>query len=240
MLNIVFPVLNEEDSLEKGIAETISFLNSNNIPYSITIADNGSTDKTQSIAQEISAKNKNIYYLKLKRKGVGLAFRESIKYNTQHLKCPYIGYMDIDLATDLKHLKEVYSLLKKGDKIVVGSRLLKNSKVSGRSIKREITSRALNLILKILLGVKFSDAMCGFKFYDTKTAEFLVNNCGIDDSWFYCAQMLIVAEAKGLKISEIPVVWQDDPNSKVKILSLSQIYLKEIFKLLYKKIKRAI
>lgn len=237
MLNIVFPVLNEENGLRCGITKTISFLEENKIPYCITIADNGSTDKTENIAQEISKEKTNVHYLKVKNKGVGLAFRESIKFNAEHLKCPYIGYMDIDLATSLQHLKEVYSFLKDGKEIVVGSRLLKDSKVLGRSFKREMISRGLNNILKIFLNVGFSDAMCGFKFYHAKTAKLLVENCSEDNGWFYCAQMLIVAGAKGIKIVEIPVIWQDDPNSKVKIIPLSYSYLKEIFKLLLKKFR---
>lgn len=237
MLNIVFPVLNEDSCLENGILTTIAFLEKNGIPYHITIADNGSEDATPLIAQEICKKNANVSYLKLGARGVGLAFREAIKNNASSLKCAYIGYMDIDLATDLKHLKEVYALLK-DNKIVVGSRLLKESQVFGRSIKREITSRGLNVILKVLLGVKFSDAMCGFKFFEAKSAEFLVENCSEDNSWFYCAQMLIVAESRKIGIKEIPVVWKDDSNSKVKIFSLSCIYLEEIFKLLFRKVRR--
>ena len=50
--------------------------------------------------------------------------------------------------------------------------------------------------------------------------------------------MLIVAESRKIGIKEIPVVWKDDSNSKVKIFSLSCIYLEEIFKLLFRKVRR--
>lgn len=230
VLNIVFPVLNEQDTLKDSIIKTINFLEENNIDFIITIADNGSTDDTESISQDLVNTYNKVEYLKISQKGVGLAFFESIVNNCNRKdRADFIGYMDIDLATDLIHLKEVFNLLKNKEKIVVGSRLLKDSKVIGRSFKRELTSRALNFILKIVLNVKFSDAMCGFKFYNSQTAEFLITKTLKDNGWFYCASMLIFAESNGIKIKEIAVNWSDDSNSKVKIIPLSLNYLKQIF-----------
>ena len=138
----------------------------------------------------------------------------------------------MDLATDLKHLDQVCEEFESGAQIVVGSRLLKNSNVVGRTLKREITSRGLNFLLKVLLHVKFSDAMCGFKFYQHDVALELTRLCSENKGWFYCAEMMIRAEWLGYHITEIPVTWRDDPEgTKVKIGKLSMSYLSEIKKL---------
>ena len=121
---------------------------------------------------------------------------------------------------------------------VVGSRLAKGAKVYNRTLIREITSRSLNLILKLLLRVHFTDAMCGFKFYRRETAERLVRICSNNTGWFYCAEMMIRAEWEGISITEIPVIWRDDPDSKVKIGKLSASYLTEILKLYKEKGRR--
>lgn len=233
-LNIVIPVLNEEQSLARGIEATIFFLNNTTFKesYIITIADNGSTDKTQEIASELCNIYANVSYFKVSKRGVGLAFREAINRN----KCDFIGYMDIDLATELRHLVEVYEIMSGGNVgIVVGSRLLRGAKVVGRSIKREITSRGLNLLLHIILRVKFSDAMCGFKFYRREIAKQLVAECSKTDGWFFCAEMMIQAEWDNIAIAEIPIEWHDDANSKVKVARLSADYLSEIIRLYKKK-----
>lgn len=235
-LNIILPVLNEERCLEASVRKIKAFLDSQNIPYMLTIADNGSTDNTSTIARALC--NTHTQYLKISQKGVGIAFRESILHNAAHEQpCEFVGYMDIDLSTNLAHLKEVYALLCQGEKIVVGSRLLRDSVVSGRSIKREITSRGLNHLLRFVLGVRFSDAMCGFKFYEAKSAQYLLTQCYEDNGWFYCAQMLILAQYRDIKICEIPVVWQDDKESKVKITRLSLNYLKEILRLFARRVR---
>lgn len=229
-LNIVIPVLNEEKSLQCGVEKTITYLKKICIEKNIyiTIADNGSTDKTGEIAEQLCSKYANVRYFKVSQRGVGLAFRESIKRNT----CDFIGYMDVDLATDIKHLSQVYELFKNGNtKIIVGSRLKKGAKVYNRTLIREITSRSLNIILKIFLKVRFTDAMCGFKFYCKETAEHLMKKCSNNTGWFYCAEMMIRAEWEGIPITEIPVGWHDDPDSKVKIRKLSASYMAEIMKL---------
>ena len=109
-LNIILPVLNEERCLEASVRKIKAFLDSQNIPYMLTIADNGSTDNTSTIARALC--DTHTQYLKISQKGVGIAFRESILHNAAHEQpCEFVGYMDIDLSTNLAHLKEVYALL---------------------------------------------------------------------------------------------------------------------------------
>lgn len=181
-----------------------------------------------------------IQYLRLNQKGVGLAIQAGIDHNASLPRpCEFIGYMDIDLSTDLTHLLEVYAKLCQGHPIVVGSRLLQGSQVIGRKLLRELTSKTLNTIIKAALHTSFSDAMCGFKFYRADIAALLRQQCSDDPSWFYCAQMLIQAQALGIEIEEIPVRWEDDAlGSKVQVAKLARIYLKEIYRLRH--LRRAI
>ena len=54
-LHIVIPVLNEQDRLESGITELLKYLKTSALKDKtyITIADNGSTDKTEEIAKRL-------------------------------------------------------------------------------------------------------------------------------------------------------------------------------------------
>ena len=228
-LEITIPVLNEEKTIKLKINEMINFVENNisNVTVKFIIADNGSTDATERYSLELVDKFENLEYIKLPEKGVGLALRTSWLKSS----ADYVGYMDLDIATDLEALKIVTSEMEKNTKIINGSRLLKDSIVINRTLLRELSSRILNMILKLVLKVKFTDGMCGFKFLDRKIAQELIET-GIDTKgWFFSTEIMVKGSWKNIEIKEIPVKWTDDRNSKVKIFSLSLNYLKSIFKL---------
>ena len=223
-LEITIPVLNEEKTIKLKIKEMINFVENNisNVNVKFIIADNGSR-----YSLELVDKFENLEYIKLPEKGVGLALRTSWLKSS----ADYVGYMDLDIATDLEALKIVTSEMEKNTKIINGSRLLKDSIVINRTLLRELSSRVFNMILKLVLKVKFTDGMCGFKFLDRKIAQELIET-GIDTKgWFFSTEIMVKGSWKNIEIKEIPVKWTDDRNSKVKIFSLSLNYLKSIFKL---------
>jgi glycosyltransferase involved in cell wall biosynthesis len=230
MFEITIPVLNEEETLEENVLKSLHFVKSEITEnFRIIIADNGSTDNTQQIGEQLARNNPEILFVKVPRRGVGLALRTSWMAS----EATVVGYMDLDLATDLSHLKEVYQLLflEKSCDIVNGSRLLSKSKVKNRSLLREITSRGFNLIVKNYLGVGITDGMCGFKYFNREVAQNLIET-GIDlDGWFFSTEILVKGDWSGKKITEIPVKWTDDPNSKVNVKNLSKQYFKEILRL---------
>ena len=229
-VNIVFPVLNEERRLEKGIRRTEKYLKMHDtIDAVITIVDNGSTDSTLDIIKSLANEYGNIDYISLKEKGFGLAFREAVLVN----ECEIIGYVDVDLSTDIKYLKNVLDGFERHSEIDVikGNRLSKKSKVNGRKATRNITSVGLDLLIKLVFGVKVSDTMEGFQFFRKKCIDRLVEASSDDNGWFYCAELLIRGEKMGYRIAELPVVWNDDYDTKVDVIKTIVNYLKQIYSL---------
>lgn len=229
-INIVFPVLNEERRLEKGIRRTEKFLRQHEeIDAVVTIADNGSTDATPELIKKLSQEFPNIRVITLAQKGFGLAFREAVLQND----CDIIGYVDVDLSTDITYLKHVVSGFEKHSEIDVikGNRLSKRSQVNGRKASRNITSVGLDTLIKLVFGVRVSDTMEGFQFFRKKCIDRLVAASSNDNGWFYCAELLIRGEKMGYRIVELPVVWNDDYDTKVDVVKLILNYLERIFSL---------
>jgi putative flippase GtrA len=129
-----------------------------------------------------------------------------------------VAYMDVDLSTDLTALMPLVAPLVSGHSdIAIGSRLSASSRVV-RGPKREFVSRSYNLILRSVLGTRFSDAQCGFKAIRADVAKQLLPLV-VDTGWFFDTELLVIAERAGLRIHEVPVDWIDDPDSRVDVVA---------------------
>ena len=192
-INLLFPVLNERLRLENGIERSMAYLKENvTIPYQLTILDNGSEDETPEIGKALAANYSEVSYVRVGERGVGVAFRKGISINT----CNLVGYMDIDLSTDLKYLGKTIEMFQNDPNLqyVNGSRFSKESDTKGRKWYRKITSMGLVLLLKTLFHMKATDAVCGFTFLRKEAAEQLVRESSQDNGWFYTIEFLLRAE----------------------------------------------
>lgn len=229
-INLLFPVLNERLRLENGIERSMAYLKENvTIPYCLTILDNGSEDETPEIGKRLAEKYPEVSYVRVGERGVGVAFRKGIELNESDI----VGYMDIDLSTDLKYLgKTIDAFEKRPDlQYVNGTRFSKESDTKGRKWYRKITSMGLVFLLKTIFHMKATDAVCGFTFLRKEAAEQLVREGSNDNGWFYTIEFLLRAERDGMVIYDMPVEWQEDYNTTVKIWKTIKNYLVQICKL---------
>ena len=223
-INILFPVLNERLRLQNGINKAMEYLRGNvDIPYSLTILDNGSEDETPEIGKALAEKYPEVSYVRVGERGVGVAFRKGISLNESAL----VGYMDIDLSTDIKYLRKTIRLFQERPELeyINGSRFAKESDTRGRKWYRKITSMGLVFLLKVIFHMKATDAVCGFTFLRKETAERLAAACGNDNGWFYTIEFLLRAERMGIVIYDMPVEWQEDYNTTVKVWKTIKNYL---------------
>jgi putative flippase GtrA len=224
---LVIPVHNEEVDLAPSVIRLDGYLR-DHLPYSyrITIADNASTDGTWTIARQLADHIPTVRALHLDRKGRGRALKAAWAASTAAV----VGYMDVDLSTDLRAvLPLVAPLISNHSDLAIGSRLAPASRVV-RGPKREFISRSYNLLLRGSLATSFSDAQCGFKAIRRDVASELLPLIQ-DDNWFFDTELLVIAERVGLRIHEVPVDWTDDPDSRVDIIATAREDLRGIIRL---------
>jgi glycosyltransferase involved in cell wall biosynthesis len=211
-LEVVVPVYNEERGLAPSIRTLHRFLSQNLAPgWRIAIADNGSTDSTPKVAQQLSDELEQVGYIHMPEKGRGRALRRV------WLESPadVVAYTDVDLSTELEALPRLLAALEDGAQIAIGSRLHPTSRVR-RSLKREALSRGYNLLIRALFRAPFSDAQCGLKALRREAARELVPQVQ-DQDWFFDTELLLLAARRGYPIREVPVTWKEDPDSRVKV-----------------------
>lgn len=225
-VEVVIPVYNEEKALAASVATLRAYLQEH-LPYTwrITIANNASTDGTLAEAQRLAAADPCVDYLHLDLKGRGRALRTAWERSAARVLC----YTDVDLSADVGHLAELVGMVADGRAdIAIGTRLHRQARTT-RSPHREITSRCYNLLVKAMFGISFSDAQCGFKAISREAARALLPLVE-DQGWFFDSELLILAEKRGYRIGEVPVIWREDPDSRVKIVPTAWEDLKGLFR----------
>jgi glycosyltransferase involved in cell wall biosynthesis len=213
-VSVVFPAYNEADALEAAVEKVIQALNEFTQSYEIIIAEDGSTDGTAKLATALAEKYSFVKHIHgEKRLGRGAALKNAFKQSHGEV----LVYMDLDLATDLIHLKSLVDAVEsEGYEFATGSRMLSESNVE-RSGTRHIASKTYNFMVRALLGSKVKDHQCGFKAFRREPLLQLLDEVGASH-WFWDTELLVRAYRRGYKIKEIPVSWTGGRETKVRLL----------------------
>jgi len=228
VVDVAIPTYNEAAALEESVRELHRYLTERfPLPWLLTVADNGSTDQSWGIACRLASELDGVQAIRLDEKGRGRALRAAWSASP----APVVGYMDVDLSTDLDALLPLVAPLVSGHSdVAIGTRLAIGSHVA-RGPRREAISRGYNLLLRATLRSGFSDAQCGFKAVRADVARALLPVIE-DQGWFFDTELLVLAEHNGLRIHEVPVDWIDDEHSRVDVVDTAKGDLWGIWRML--------
>jgi len=156
-LSIVIPLFNEEENIKELHEKLKKTLDSLNKEYEILFIDDGSTDKTLSILEEIQAHDKRVLVLSLRRNfGQTAAFAAGFDF----ARGDVIFTMDGDLQNDPADIPKLLELMKDND-LVSGWR----KKRKDPFLTRRLPSRIANWLISNVTGVKLHDYGCSLKAY---------------------------------------------------------------------------
>ncbi len=162
-VGVVIPCYNEEERLSS--TEFKDFAHKN-LGYHLCFVNDGSTDKTLEVLEELRKGNEsNISVFNCEKNG-GKA--EAVRQGMLHLhkdsQFDYIGFLDADLSTDFRDFDDLVQTLEKSDfKIVSGSRMSRMGADITKESARKIISMTINLIIRSILRMPFNDTQCGAK-----------------------------------------------------------------------------
>ena len=233
-VEVVVSVYNEQDALPKSLPTLCAYLEAY-FPYrwSVVIADNASTDATLCVAEELAFAHPRVSVLHLKEKGRGRALKAAWLAS----EADVLAYMDVDLSTNLWSFLPLVAPLATGHSdVAIGSRLLRGAMVT-RQWKREAISRCYNLLVKAMFGNRFSDAQCGFKAIKRGVARELLPRIE-DNEWFFDTELLLMAQERGYRVSEVPVDWVEDLDSRVEISSTAAKDVKGLLRVRAQRLRR--
>ncbi len=222
VLSVVLPAYNEEDSLPETLNSLYSTLLSENIPHEIVVINDNSKDTTELVLQSLQ---KNIptlvYYTNPGPNGFGMA----VRYGLEHFKGDCVAVMMADLSDDPKDLVKYYrTMVAKNVDAVFGSRFDKGGKVIDYPKLKLFINRIANLIIRIVIGIKYNDTTNAFKLYKKETIAgikpFLSHHFNLT------VELPLKAYVRGYSFAIVPNSWQNRKHgeSKLKIQEMGSRY----------------
>jgi CheY-like chemotaxis protein len=162
-VGVVIPCYNEEERLSS--TEFKDFAHKN-LGYHLCFVNDGSTDKTLEVLEELRKGNESnisVYNCE-KNGGKAEAVRQGMLHLHKDTQFDYIGFLDADLSTDFRDFDDLVQTLEKSDfKIVSGSRMSRMGADITKESARKIISMTINLIIRSILRMPFNDTQCGAK-----------------------------------------------------------------------------
>ncbi len=213
-LSIVFPVYNEEAILKNNLLRVVRYLEQTGIDFEIILVDDGSGDKTIDIAKDLIRNDRRIKLLTLiKNRGKGGALKEGVMTSRGRI----ILFSDMDLSVSFDQLPTFLETLTNGYDLAIGSRKAPGAKVIvHQPFVRETLGRGFTFLSRIILCLRVSDFTCGFKMFKAYTAKDLFSRMTLSD-WSFDAELLYLSEQLGYRRIELPVVWNNRSETRVRL-----------------------
>lgn len=192
-LSIFFPSYNEEDNIAQSVREADTVAQRITDTYEIIVVDDGSKDKTGSIADRLAREYPNVRVVHHNpNKGAGAAVKSGIAA----ARYDYVFYTDADLQFDLNELEHLTDYLPEYD-IVLGYRAPRKDPAL-----RVFNAWAWNKLNQFVFGLKVRDVDCAFKIYKRE----IIQNVPIySGGAMVFAETLIRVQRAGHKWKEVPV-----------------------------------
>src|SRR5204863_7700730 len=155
-LSVIFPAFNEQDNIRRTVETVVSVLPRLATRWEIVVVDDGSSDGTPLICDELKAQYPEVEVIRhTENRGYGAALKSGI----MSAKYDLIFFSDSDGQFDFRELQQLIRWSEDYD-IVAGYRAKRQD-----PLYRRINALGWNVLVRVVLGVKIRDIDCAFKLY---------------------------------------------------------------------------
>jgi len=214
-LSVVIPAFNERDRIGPTIVAIRAYLAAQTFASEIIVVDDGSGDGTADRAREALVGLPEARVLRLpENRGKGRAVKEGVLAARGRI----VLFSDADLSTPIAMLDRLLERLEAGADVVIGSRALAESDVRVHQARpREALGRLFNAVVRRFVVPGIRDTQCGFKAFRRETARELFVELRTE-GFCFDVEILSAAHRRGLRIEEVPVIWENSKPSAVRVV----------------------
>jgi len=210
--SLVIPAYNEGDRLGVTLHKVIAYIDQEGWDAEVIVVNDGSTDNTAEIVCSFAEKHSRLRLLQNPgNRGKGYSVRKGM-LNAQG---ETLLFSDADLSSPIQEVKKLLAALSDGADIAIGSRWLRADLQTHRQpFYRQLFGRIFNLMLRMILCLRFRDTQCGFKAFTRRAANIVFPLQKIQ-RWGFDPELLYLAKKFKLKVVEVPVTWAHSEGTRI-------------------------
>lgn len=225
-LSVVIPAYNEEKSIGQTLKEIGQYLRRQDYDWEILVVDNNSKDSTARVAEKLRAEIGNLHLIHQPIQGKGYAVTKGML----EARGDWCLFTDADNATTIDHLEKMWPYTKEDYAVVIGSLAVKGARImrgGEEPLWRVILGKLGNKWIQFFAVWGVNDTQRGFKLFSTRAAKDIFSRLTVF-GWGFDVEVLAIAKHFGYKIKEIPVTWNNNPNSRVNFWAYPQVLLQTL------------
>ena len=211
-LSIVIPSHNEEKRLPKTLEAIDEFLCRQAYSSEILVVENGSVDRTYQVAVGYCSRISNLQVIQVEGRGKGLA----VKHGMLSATGEYRFFCDADLSMPIEEVNRFLPPQLPGVEIAIGSREVPGAVRYNEPAYRHLVGRVFNSMVRLLALPDLNDTQCGFKCFRADVTEDIFP-CQVFKGMSFDAEILYIATLRGYKITEVPIPWYFNADSRVRL-----------------------
>jgi dolichyl-phosphate beta-glucosyltransferase len=210
--SIVIPAYNEGERLGATLEKVLGYLREQRWNAEVIVVNDGSRDNTAALVREFAETNPILRLVENPgNRGKGYAVRNGM----MNARGQVVVFSDADLSSPIEELPKLLAALASGADIAIGSRWLRTELQTQRQSRhRQLFGRVFNLLLRIILGLRFKDTQCGFKAFTRQASQTILPLQRIE-RWGFDPEILFLARKFGFRVDEVPVVWGHSGDTRI-------------------------
>jgi len=226
-LSVVIPALNEEGCIASTVEHLHVELRLHGIPHEIVVVDDGSTDKTWQLVQELASRLSEVK--PTKNEGAH-GFGRAILHGLNEISGDAVVIMMADESDDCRDVVRYWETLNKGWECVFGSRFMSGGGTIDYPRIKLVINRIANFVIRMRFYVSLNDTTNAFKAY----RRTVIDGCRplIAPHFNLTVEIPLKAIVRGYSWTVIPVTWRNRRTGKAKLM-LHEMGSRYIFIILY-------
>lgn len=224
LLSVVIPARNEEDALPATVEHLHLELRLNQIPHEIVVVDDGSTDRTWAVLQEIQQR---IPELRPVQNPGQHGFGRAIVFGLRSIKGDAVVIMMADESDDVRDVVRYWQVLNEGWDCVFGSRFAKGGGVIDYPRVKLLINRIANFFIRTIFRIPLNDTTNAFKAY----RRTVIQGCEplISPHFNLTVEIPLKAIVRGYSWTVVPITWRNrrygEPKLKIKEMGSRYLFI---------------